>query len=127
MYNAWSLVIMTFSADCPMGRSQLLTQSRGKNFVGWLGLARYVQSPLILSKLSKPKFTIGCKVSDHWVDEFGNECVEFGEVVGICWHPREETWAYLVDWHKGGNPDFLYPCFDGHLLMGGDLRLVSHD
>ena len=117
---------MTLSNDRPSGRSQLLTQSRKpRQLMGWLDLARYVQSPLILSKLRKPEFVIGCKVSDHWVDEFGDECVEFGEVVGICWHPRKATWAYLVDWYKGGGPDFLYPCFDGNLLIGGDLRGVK--
>ncbi|MCC3410051.1 MAG: hypothetical protein JGK17_31865 [Microcoleus sp. PH2017_10_PVI_O_A] len=113
---------MTFLDDCPMGRSQLLTQSRAKSPISWTSLARYVRSPAIPAKLPKPDFLIGEKVSDHWVDEFGKNCVEFGEVMGICWHPRQETWAYLIDWYKGQGPDSLYPCFDRHLVIGGDLR-----
>jgi hypothetical protein len=113
---------MTLSNDCPCGRSQLLTQSRGKSSIGWMDLARYVQSPAILTNLPKPEFLVGCKVSDHWLDEFGKDCIEFGEVVGICWHPRKTTWAYLVDWYKGEGPDFMYSCFDGDLVIGDDLR-----
>ncbi len=125
---------MTLSDDCPVGRSQFLTQCRVKKS-GWTNLARrpnrrrsssnlcrFVLPAAILANLPKPEFLIGDKVSDHWVDEFGQESIEFGKVVGICWHPREQVWAYLVDWYKGGSPDFPYPCFDGHLLIGGDLR-----
>lgn len=122
------------SARYPDGRSQFLTQSRVKKS-GWIDLARltnrrrsssnlyrFVLPTEILANLPRPEFLIGDKVSDHWVDEFGEESIEFGRVVGICWHPREKAWAYLVDWYKGGNPDFPYPCFDGYLLIGGDLR-----
>jgi hypothetical protein len=116
---------MTSLNDRPQGRSQLLTQSRGKGSISWMNLARYVQSPAILANRPKPDFVIGTKVSDHGVNEFGKDSIEFGEVVGICWHPRKNTWAYLIDWYKGGGPDFLYPCFDGHLVIGGDLRRVK--
>jgi hypothetical protein len=124
---------MTLSDDCPVGRSQFLTQSRVKS--GWTSLARrvrqrhsnnlyrFVLSPEVLANLPKPEFHIGDNVSDHWFDEFDKECIEFGKIVGVCWHPREQRWSYLVDWYKGGSPDFVYPCFDGHLLIGGDLRL----
>ncbi|MEG3941834.1 hypothetical protein QT995_27305 [Microcoleus sp. S36b_A3] len=95
---------MSHSTDFPNGRSQFLTQP---------------------ASLPSPDFVIGDKVSDHWIDEFEKECIEFGEVVGVCWHPRKQVWAYLVDWTSGQGPDFCYPCFDGHLVIGGNLRLDS--
>ena len=95
---------MPHSTDSLNGRSQFLTQ---------------------LVNLPSPDFLIGDKVSDHWIDEFGQESIEFGEVVGVCWHPRKQTWAYLVNWTSGKGPDFCYPCFDEHLVVGGDLRLDS--
>jgi hypothetical protein len=117
---------MTFLNDCPQGRSQFLTKPDTRKLaLGWLGLASYVQFPVIPANLPQPEFFIGDKVADHWIDEFECESVEYGKVVGICWHPRQETWAYLIDWFKGGSPDFLYPCFDGHLVIGGDLRALE--
>jgi len=77
-------------------------------------------------KYPKPPFYIGDKVADHWIDEFDRESVEYGEVYGICWHPREKTWAYLIDWTSGGMAEAYYPCFDERFVIGGDLRLVSH-
>ncbi|MEG4817919.1 hypothetical protein [Microcoleus sp. K5-D4] len=134
---------MALSDDCPDGRSQFLTQSRVRKIgqkIGWRDLARrenrkrsnsslyrFVFSSAIFAELPRPKFLIGDKVSDHWLNEFDKECVEFGKVVGVCWHPRQQEWAYLIDWTSGEGPDFVYPCFDGHLVIGGDLRLASHD
>ena len=127
------------SAD---GRSQFFTQSRvrksGYRFK-WKDLARrenlrrsnsslyrFVFSPAIFDQLPRPKFLIGDKVSDHWLDEFGKECVEIGEILGVSWYPSQQEWAYLVNWTSGESPDSSYPCFDGHLLVGGDVRLVKH-
>jgi hypothetical protein len=123
---------MTFSDDCPMGRSQHFTFPRRElsQKIASAALLFFVphSQPLnpIPKKYPNSPFSIGDKVADYWTDEFSDECIEYGEVVGICWHPREETWAYLIDWYKGGGPDFMYPCFDGQLVIGGDLR-VSND
>ncbi|MEG4504231.1 hypothetical protein QUA81_08965 [Microcoleus sp. F6_B4] len=134
---------MALSDDYPVGRSQFFTQSRVRNFgqkFCWTDLARrenrkrsnsslyrFVFSPAIFAQLPRPKFLIGDKVSDHWIDEFDKECVEFGEVVGVCWHPNQSEWAYLVNWTSGEGPDSCYPCFDERLVIGGDLRLARHD
>lgn len=117
---------MTISGDCPQGRSQDFT------FL-WRGLLQGL-APKVLPFLlprTQPQygltpFAIGDKVADHWIDEFEIEQIEYGEVMGVCWHPREQAWAYLVDWTHGTMPPYAYPCFDGHLLIGGDLRLVNH-
>jgi hypothetical protein len=47
-------------------------------------------------------------------------------VCGICWHPSEKSWAYLIEWTNGGMPETYYPCFDERLVIGGDLRLVNY-
>lgn len=124
---------MTFSVGCRSKQPQLLTHPDTRQLtLGWLGLASYVQSPVIPDNLPKPDFVIGDKVADNWVDEFGENRVEFGEVFGICWHPRQKTWAYLVEWTGGtmereADPNPYCPCFDEHLVVGGDLRIVSND
>lgn len=98
---------MTIQNDCPAGRSQFLTYpDMRKLALGWLGLGSYVQSPTIPANLPQPEFFIGSKVADHWVDEFDVDCIEYGTVCGVVWHPRKQTWAYLIDWYKGGSPDF---------------------
>lgn len=79
------------------------------------------------AKYPKSPLGIGDKVADYWTDEFDKECIEYGKVCGVCWHPREQVWAYLIDWTSGGMPDSAYPCFNEHLVIDGDLRLVSHD
>jgi len=79
-----------------------------------------------LAKYPKCQFVIGDKVADYWINEFNKECIEYGTVCGVCWHPNEQEWAYLIEWTGGGMPDSCYPCFDQHLTIGGDLRLVSH-
>lgn len=82
--------------------------------------------PRLQPKYGHPKFAIGDKVADHWIDEFEIEQVEYGEVMGVCWHPREQVWGYLIDWTSGNMPSFAYPCFDEHLTMRGNLRSASH-
>lgn len=117
---------MTITERLPYGRSQFLMTSGKRNIaMRRLILTHYVKPSAILKYLPRPEFAIGSQVSDHWTDEFGEDFVESGEVVGICWHPRKATWAYLIDWYKGGSPDFCYPCFDGSLVIGGDLREVK--
>ena len=66
--------------------------------------------------LPDPKFAIGDKVADHWKDEFDQERIEVGVVVGICWHPKKHQWEYLVNWLGGDSAVGLYPCFDGQLI-----------
>ena len=119
---------MTICSDVSQRGTQLLTRSNAVKYaLGWMGLADYAQSLTIPSNLPKPEFTIGDKVTNHWLDEFDVECIEYGTICGIVWHPREQVWAYLIDWYKGQGPDFLYPCFDGHLVIGGDLRSAGDD
>ncbi len=115
----------------PAGRSQHFTFARRELLqktasAALLFVPRTQPVNPIPAKYPKPLFGIGDKVADHWTDEFDEECIEYGEVLGFCWHPYEKTWAYLVVWTSGQGPDSLYPCFDGHLLTGGDLRLVGH-
>ena len=121
------------SARYPGGRSQHFTFPRRELFQKIASAALLFFAPRsqpvnpIPEKYPKSLFSIGDKVADHWINEFDKECIEYGEVLGLCWHPYEKTWAYLVIWTSGLGPDSMYPCFDGYLLTGGDLRLVSHD
>jgi hypothetical protein len=83
------------------GRSQLLMFHR-RNFLQ--GLASVVlpslvrPQPLTLFRHCRPKFTIGDKVCTSWVDETGELRSEQGEVFGLCWHPKNHQWEYLVFW-----------------------------
>ncbi|MEG4244448.1 hypothetical protein QUB36_20530 [Microcoleus sp. AT8-B1] len=124
---------MTFLDGCLCGRSQLLMIPRRELLqkIASAALLFFVprSQPVNLTpeKYPKSQFCIGDKVADYWTNEFDKECVEYGEVLGFCWHPYEQTWAYLVNWTGGQGPDSTYPCFDERLVVGGDLRLVSHD
>lgn len=118
---------MPHSTDCPEGRSQLFTFAR-RDFLqkaASVGLPFLV--PRTQPKYGQSPFVIGDQVADHWIDEFEREQIEYGEVMGVVWHPREQAWGYLVDWTHGTMPPSSYPCFDGHLLIGGDLRLVGYE
>ena len=122
---------MALSADRPYGRSQKFTFSR-RGFLQKLApapLLHLVSQPSLKlpTKYPAPRFHIGNKIADHWINEFGAELIEFGEIVGLCWEPREKAWAYLVNWTSGEMPDSFYPCFDKYLVIGGDVRLISHD
>ena len=118
---------MTISGDCPQGRSQHFTFPR-RELLQRLALAALLcLVPRPQSKYGSPQFAIGDKIDDHWINEFEIEQIEHGEVMGVCWHPREQVWAYLVEWTGGNVPSFAYPCFDGYLVIGGDLRLASHE
>jgi hypothetical protein len=113
---------MTSLNDRPQGRSQHLTFPHTRKFVlGWGGLVNATPP-----KLPRPEFFIGDLVFDRWTDEFDKDRIEYGEILGMSWHPREKTWVYLIEWTSGEGPDFLYPCFDEHLVIGGDLRRVDN-
>lgn len=78
-------------------------------------------------KYPAPSFQIGDMVADEWIDEFETKHCEIGEVVGICWHPVNCRWEYLINWTAGHGPEINYPCFDGHLTsheIGAKLKLV---
>jgi hypothetical protein len=89
--------------------------------------SKYQSTHNLPEKYPAPMFQIGDKVSDHWVDDFGENSVEFGEIVGICWHPYEKVWAYHITWTSGKMDAEYYPCFDEHLVVGGDLRFVDDE
>ncbi|MEG4446993.1 hypothetical protein QUB49_35470 [Microcoleus sp. AT9_B4] len=78
-------------------------------------------------KYPAPPFQIGDTIGDEWIDEFETKHCEIGEVVGICWHPTNHQWEYLIQWTAGSMPESAYPCFDEHLtchVPGATLRLV---
>jgi hypothetical protein len=79
-----------------------------------------------------PKFKIGDLVADDWVDEFGEDATDFGEVRGICYLPEEyfdcpaNTWVYFIYWTRTTcGLDTHYPCFNGEPTKGDRLRLVK--
>ena len=117
---------MPISARYPDGRSQVFTFPRRELLQRLVGVALPFLVLRTQPKYGQSPFVIGDRVADHWIDEFDKECIEYGNVCGVCWHPDEQEWAYSVEWTSGGMPDSCYPCFDGNLLVGGDLRLVSH-
>ena len=84
----------------------------------------------IPQKYSMPKFAIGDQVSSPYIDEYGDEDEsspsELGEVMGVCWHPENQQWEYIVNWTAGSSSSWMYPVFDGFLLEEYRLRLVSH-
>ena len=116
---------MPTSARYPQGRSQHFTFFRRK-FLRKAALASLLLLVPRQVKNSKCPFRIGDKVAEHWTDEFGKECIYYGDVCGICWHPREKVWAYLVNWTSGDGSDICYPCFDEQLVVGADLRRIGY-
>jgi hypothetical protein len=108
---------MSHTDGCPAGRSQLLTLSRRELL---RGLALVVLPSLTHSRLvspfghRRPKFTIGDKVCTSWVDETGESRSEQGEVFGVCWHPKNRQWGYLVVWRD--------KFFDEQLISSEDLE-----
>jgi len=91
---------MPISARFPCGRSQDFTFPR-RNFLQ--GLASVVLPSLISQPASSafghslPKFNIGDGVRTSWEAD-GVSRSETGQVVGICWHPTQKHWEYLVVW-----------------------------
>ena len=127
---------MTFTDDCPGGRSQDFTLPR-RGFlykaasVALLFLAS--RSQLIVAALSGralPKFSLGDKVAAEWSDDWGGHYLDFGEVVGLCYLPPENTWIYYVNWTHDNCTDAdiqkFYPVFDEESEITDRLRLVNY-
>jgi hypothetical protein len=130
---------MTFSDDCPCGRSQFLTfPQRGflqkTASVTLLFLAS--RSQLIVAALkgrALPKFSLGDKVATDWSDDWGGHYLDFGEVVGLCYLPPENTWIYYVNWTHTDctdeniyNPNHYPIFFEGESEITDRLRLVNY-
>jgi len=91
---------MPISARFPCGRSQHFTFAR-RNFLQGLASAilPFISQPQPVSPgRYRPEFSMGDKIRAFWVDEFGEKRSEDGEVAGICWHPTNCRWEYLVVW-----------------------------
>jgi hypothetical protein len=86
-------------------------------------------------KYPAPKFAIGDQIFSPWDDgdlDFGEDeeydiPPEFGEIMGVCWNPKNEAWEYIINWTSGDAADWMYPMFDEALTCESSLRLVSHD
>ena len=125
---------MPHSANCLEGRSQDFIFSR-RGLLQWFALTilpflvprSSFEIPL---KYPKPKFVIGDQVTSPYIDEYGDEDEsspsEFGEVMGVCWHPENQQWEYIVNWTAGSSSSWMYPVFDGFLLEECSLRIVRH-
>lgn len=81
---------------------------------------------------SSPNFKLGDVVASDWVDDFGENFVDFGEVLGVRYFAKGQssfaasTWVYYVNWtHSTCGLDFLYPCYDQEASRECDLRLVK--
>ncbi len=114
-----------------LARSQFFTQLNRqlkpkKQILGRFGLSGSSSKPQIIpANIPRPLLVIGDKVADCWRNEFGEECREFGVVVGICWHPNNCRWEYLIEWTGGSSFEGLYPCFDGQLIASiAGCRLI---
>jgi hypothetical protein len=79
----------------------------------------------------QPKFKIADLIASDWVDEFGKDVIDFGEVLGTRYLPEAHsvfaanTWVYYINWtHSTCGADSCYPCYDGEPSRECDLRLV---
>lgn len=131
---------MTFLDDCLDGRSQHFTFPRRE-------LLQKIASAALLffvprsepvfefpSKYPAPRFRTGDLVANDWVDEFDEDVVDFGEVLGVRWLPEghsgflANSWVYYIYWtHSSCGASSCYPCYDGEPTGADQLRLVSHD
>ncbi|CAA9401978.1 hypothetical protein AVDCRST_MAG84-6189 [uncultured Microcoleus sp.] len=127
---------MTFTEGCPGGRSQDFTLPR-RGFLQKAASAALLflasRSQLIVAALkgrSAPKFSLGDKVAIDWSDDWGGHFADFGEIVGLCYLPPENTWIYYVNWthsnrtdgHNNGYPIF----FEGESEITDRLRFSNH-
>ena len=127
---------MTFTEGCPSGRSQDFTLPR-RGFLLKAASAALLflasRSQLIVatrSGRSAPKFSLGDKVATDWNDDWGRHFADFGEIVGLCYLPPENTWIYYVNWthsnrtdgHDNGYPIF----FEGESEITDRLRFSNH-
>lgn len=115
------------------GRSQKLTFSRRQFLQKTASCFPLATAPRrqptirLPEKYPAPPFGIGDVVADTWIDEFDREQREIGEIVGICWHPKNHRWEYLIEWTAGSSDEGIYPCFDRQLtasVPGAELRLA---
>ena len=106
----------------------------GKLFTTAVVTAAAKRSPNIPSPKSYPlpEFNIGDLVASNWKGEFGEDVVDFGEVLGVRYLPEAQsvfsanTWVYYIYWtHSTCGCDFAYPCYDGDPSAASELRLVS--
>lgn len=127
---------MTIPGNYPQGRSQVFTFSR-RGLLQGLALAilpflvRRSQPVFeIIQKYPLPRFTIGNQIHSFWIDEYGEVDESFppevGEIMGICWHPKNEQWEYIINWTGGDHANSMYPIFDEALIDECSLRLVRH-
>ncbi len=129
----------------PDGRSQHFTFPRRELFqkVAAATLPFLVlRKPSVVPPLEGrplPAFNIGDLVASDWVDEFDEDVTDFGEVVGLCFLPKCESffrernclsansWAYYIYWtHSTCGCDISFPCFDGEPIAVEELRLVNY-
>lgn len=132
---------MPTSARYPDGRSQHFTFFRRELFqkvaAVTLPFVILAKRSVMFSPLERPlpKFNLGDLIAADWVDESGEDIVEFGEVVGLCYlhegdssHPGN-SWVYHVYWthNSCGERDAAqFPCLDWDLSTGDDWRYVGH-
>jgi hypothetical protein len=92
------------------------------------------RSQLIVAALkgrSAPQFSLGDKVATDWNDDWGGHFADFGEIVGLCYLPPENTWIYYVNWtHTSCTDPNIgkgYPIFfEGESEITDRLRFVNH-
>jgi len=119
---------MSHTDGCPVGRSQLLTLSRRELLQKTASVALpFFVSRLQSEKYSQLQFQIGDRIVSSWLDDEGKALSEFGEVVGICLHPKMRQWQYLINWVGENSSGHRYSYFDESLTDADDLRLVSHE
>ena len=130
---------MTFTEGCPSGRSQDFTLPR-RGFLLKAASAALLflasRSQLIVATLkgrSAPKFSLGDKVAIDWSDDWGGHFADFGEIVGLCYLPPENTWIYYVNWTYSNctddnirNPNHYPIFFEGESEITDRLRLVNY-
>lgn len=80
-----------------------------------------------------PEFKIGDLVASDWIGEFGENFVDFGEILGARFSPEAyscypaNSWLYYIRWtHSTCGLDYLYPCYDGEPTTADILRLVNY-
>jgi hypothetical protein len=135
--NVWSKIIMSFSERLSNADEQTSALSR-RDLLGQISAiavtatgAKLLPQIAIPAKYPLPKFSIGDLVAENWIDEFGKEQTDFGEILGMRWLPEghscfeANTWVYYIYWtHNTCGSEFCYPCYDGEPTRGCDLRLA---
>jgi len=86
-----------------------------------------VQNISPIPRVPKPKFWFGDRVSYCWFDDDDQQLKrsENGNIIGVCWHPLDKCWQYLVIWldstiDEKWQPE--YPIFDERLLNETELQ-----